>query len=109
MTEESGQEMFVSASETEANEIDGTRYRITLVPIEELKFIQGPKERMGAQAPRYDRERDEPAFEAAWKHVAEMRAQGKLTPIPPIPPGGLRVPRPRHTRLAEAEQADVED
>ena len=70
---------------------DGTRYRITLVSEDELKLIERPKKRMGAQAPRYDRARDEPGFDAAWKYVAELRAQGKLTPIPPFPKGGLKL------------------
>lgn len=72
-----------------------SKYHMTLVPIEDLKLISHPRKPTGAQAPRYDRERDEPAFDAAWKEVAELRAQGKIKPIPPIPPGGLRVPRPR--------------
>lgn len=70
---------------------DGMRYRIMLVSEDELKFIQKPKKRMGAQAPRYERERDEPAFDAAWKHAAELRAQGKLAPLPPFPKGELKL------------------
>ena len=75
--------------------MDEERYRIRLVSELDLEFIHRPKKRMGAQAARYDRERDEPAFDAAWEHVAELRAQGELTSIPPIPPGGLCVPRSR--------------
>lgn len=73
-----------------------TNYRVTEIPISALKMTVGPIGSVGAQAPSYNREVDEPAFDAAWRHVAELRSQGKVAPVPPFPKGGLRLRGPRH-------------
>ncbi len=58
--------MFPAApsAEMETTKMDEPRYRITEIPISDLKMTIRPRGSIGAQAPRYDRERDEPAFDA---------------------------------------------
>lgn len=68
-----------------------SNYRVTLVPSESLRLITQERGLPVVEAPRYDADRDEPAFQAAWQQVAEMSAQGKVTPIPPTAPGGIRL------------------
>lgn len=81
--------------EDAADPDDGPAYRITsrLMP---SRRTSRPVGSGGAQAPSYDREVDEPAFDAAWRHVAELKSQGKFAPVPPFPKGGLRLRGPRH-------------
>jgi hypothetical protein len=68
-----------------------SKYRVTLVPLESLHLITQERDIPGVEAPRYNAERDEPAFQAVWQQVAEMRAHGKVAPIPPATPGGIRL------------------
>lgn len=75
------------------------RYRITEIPISELETTVIPIGSVGAQAPRYDRERDEPAFERAWARVSERAPR---TPMIPPPPGGFRLRGGRNRRLLDA-------
>ena len=42
-------------------------------------------------SPRYDRERDEPAFRRAWAKVVQLKADGAIKPIPPRPAGGIKL------------------
>lgn len=34
-------------------------------------------------------DRDEPAFNQSWKKVSQLKADGKLSPVPPAPTSGL--------------------
>ena len=77
-------------------DMDTPKYRIIHVPLGSTKHDATPAK--VAQPPRYDRERDEPAFEKAWARVAEMKAQGKLAPLPPFPKDGIKLRGRRHQK-----------
>ena len=66
-------------------------YQVTLVTRADLELITVPAEEKVAEAPRYDRRRDEPAFQRAWQKVAEAKARGEVAAVPPMPPGGIRL------------------
>ena len=53
------------------------------------------------EAPRYQREVDEPAFEKAGAVIKEKRTFGQVTPLSLAPAGGIRL---RHPRAKESEQ-----
>lgn len=90
--------MNTEANRTSDNE---QHYRITEILISELEMTDNPIEFKVAQPPRYDSERDEPAFEKAWARVGEMKAQGKLAPFPPFPKDGIKLRGGRNRRLSE--------
>ena len=71
------------------------RCKVILVDAESLKQDTTPT--TGVVAPRYDRERDEPAFQRAWERIAAIKAQGQLKPVPTEPVGGIRLRGSRKT------------
>ncbi len=71
-----------------------SQYHVTHVAREDITLILRSTEKPVVQAPRYDPERDEPAFQRAWQKVSELRAQGKVAPVPP---DGIRL-RGSHTK-----------
>lgn len=67
-----------------------TNYTVTIVP--KGSFPEQEKTKIKVvQAPRYNREVDEPAFKRAWQIVNEQRALGLLKPHPPMSAGGIRL------------------
>lgn len=69
------------------------RYQVTLVKMSDLTLIKtesNPSEVKIAHPPRYDAQRDEPAFQKAWQKVAEAKARGEVT-APKLPPNGIRL------------------
>ena len=66
-------------------------YRVTLVAQADLSLVTPPAEAKIVEAPRYERQRDEPAFQRVWQKVAETKARGEFAALPPMPPGGIRL------------------
>ena len=66
-------------------------YQVTQVAQADLTLIAPRAEVKVVEAPRYERRRDEPAFQRAWQKVAEAKAHGEFPTLPPMPPGGVRL------------------
>jgi hypothetical protein len=86
-----------------APSVDSAGYQVILVSRDDIAQPT-PSESclLGAVAPRYIRERDEPIFQKAWHRVALTQMQGETEKVPPAPVGGIRL-RGTRTRTALSE------
>jgi len=100
------QEPTESADGLAGDATDGSspKYRVTHTPLGSARHDAAPSQ--GAQPPRYDRERDEPAFVRAWRRVDERMSRTPSRPMPPPPPVRFRLRGGRNRRLVDAPQSD---